>query len=1115
MQPYSNGQILYSPSDLVNFLSCRHASFLDIKALSEDIETTETSKTVLLLQKKGLEHEASYLQHLKDKGETVVEIPKNRNLQDRTALTVEAMTAGADIIYQAVLFDMPWQGYADFLIKCNTPSSLGDFSYEVLDTKLARTARPKHIMQLCVYSELLTKLQDLCPSNMHLFLGDKKKYSFRAADFFYYYTRTKNRFESYIQNLPSESYPEPCSHCNFCKWRNGCEAQWEVDNHLSFVANIQHSQIGKLRNAGINTVADLASTDPDTKTPDLSREIFLRLRSQAILQHHKTTTGENKCEIIPFLSGKGFSRIPAPNDGDLFFDMEGDPFYPNRLEYLFGVYYLKGDKKTFKPFWAHNHAEEKQTFKRFMAFLAKHLAEHPHAYIYHYNHYETTALKHLACRYAACEEQLDNLLRNQKFIDLYLVVRESIRTSEPSYSIKNLETFYMEKRDNVVENASDSIIVYNEWRETGANELLQEIADYNKVDCVSTQLLRDWLLTLKPKDAGWFHSVTEHEAEAGRQRKDWEIEYEDYQNRLGMTGDNPSPSNELLAHLLEFHNREAKPEWWSCFERQNKFKDELIDDTECLGGLQQIREPQPEKRSLIYTYRFPPQEYKLKVNSQVIDITVMETAGTIVAIDENACIVKIKRGEKKHRLPKSLSIGRPPGPINNKIIRAAIYRYADHVLADPDSTHAATELLARNIPRIQGKQVGEAIIRSDDLQKDALQAVAVLDKSYLFIQGPPGAGKTYTSSHIIVDLIKRKKKIGITSNSHKAIHNLLQKIENVATEKGVNFSGIKKASGNNEESSFAGKFIFSTTKTKSMNLNADLFAGTAWAFADPHFDKKLDYLFIDEAGQVATANVVAMATATKNIILVGDQMQLGQPIQGTHPGKAGLSILQFLLGDHATIPAERGIFLAQTHRMRPSICQFISDAFYDGRLTAHASTTERNLNLQGTDLPNEGIVMISADHEGCSQKSAEEGEIIKAQYQTLLGQSFTDRDSTTRPITENDILVVTPYNVQVNYLRSLLPDDAKVGTVDKFQGQEAPIVLLSMVTSSAEDLPRNIEFLYSKNRLNVAISRAQCLAIVVASPKLLDPPCNTVKQMQLVNTFCWLNEYATGGQSHA
>ncbi len=1107
MQQYGNDQVLYSPSDLVTFLGCHHASFLDVKALSEDLDRTEASTVGQLLQKKGWEHEAAYLQRLKDEGKTVVEIPKGRNFQDRAARTLDAMKSGADIICQAAFFAAPWRGDADFLIKCDTPSGLGDFSYEVLDTKLARTPAPKHIMQLCVYSELLADLQGFRPANMHLFLGDHEKHSFRVDDFLYYYTCAKGRFENYLQRLPADSCPEPCSHCNFCQWRDGCKARWEEDDHLSLVANIRRSQMDKLRKAGIHTVADLAATTPDTKIPSLNHDVFLRLRSQAVLQHHKATTGEDRYEIIPFLPGKGFTRLPVPDDGDLFFDMEGDPLYPNGLEYLFGVYYSNDGEKLFKPFWAHDHEEEKETFKRFMGFLADHLAVHPHAHVYHYNHYETTALKRLACRYAVCEEQLDNLLRNQKFIDLYLVVRESIRTSESGYSIKNLETFYMDKRANAVATAADSIAVYNEWRETRADTLLQEIADYNEVDCVSTHLLRDWLLLLRPDDAPWFKGLPEEVEEEALQRKDWEIEYEKYQIRLGVTGEDPSPVNERLPHLLEFHNREAKPQWWASFERQEKFEDELIDDTECLGGLHRIGVPEPEKRSLIYTYRFPSQEYKLKVGTPAVNIAVMESVGTIAGIDENACIVRIKRGANRDPLPESLSIG-PPGPVDSRIIRAAIYRYADHVLEAPETTHAATELLARNLPRIQGRQPGERVIASQDLQRDALEAIAGLENSYLFIQGPPGAGKTYTSSHIIVELIKRGQKIGITSNSHKAIHNLLKKVENVAIEQGVQFQGIKKASRGNVETVFDGRFIQSETRTENMKRDADLFAGTAWAFSSSHFHGQLDYLFIDEAGQVATANVVAMATATRNIILVGDQMQLGQPVQGTHPGEAGLSVLEFLLGDHSTIPAERGIFLGQTWRMRPSICQFISDAFYDGRLTAHESTTGRSLDLQDVDLPNEGIVVIPAEHDGCSQKSVEEGEIIKAKYHALLGSGFTDQDSSMRPITEEDILVVTPYNVQVNYLRSILPDYARVGTVDKFQGQEAPVVLISMVTSSAEDLPRHIEFLYSKNRLNVAVSRAQCLAVVVVSPRLLEIPCGTVEQMKLVNTFCWLDEYS-------
>ena len=308
---------------------------------------------------------------------------------------------------------------------------------------------------------------------------------------------------------------------------------------------------------------------------------------------------------------------------------------------------------------------------------------------------------------------------------------------------------------------------------------------------------------------------------------------------------------------------------------------------------------------------------------------------------------------------------------------------------------------------------------------------------------------------------------------------------------------------------YEGLFIKPVAKMNKIPLETNLFAGTAWLFSDQYFvTNQVDYLFIDEAGQVGLANVIAMAASTKNIILVGDQMQLGQPIKGTHPGEAGLSVLEFLLGERSTVQEERGVFLNETYRLKPSICNFISKAFYDGRLTPNESTSKRSLDLKHMDIPNEGISLIEVNHEGCSQKSMEEGRIIKETYQKLLGQTFHDKDGKTRGITEDDILVVTPFNVQVNYLQSILPEHAKVGTVDKFQGQEAPIVLISMVTSSAQDLSRNIEFLYSKNRLNVAISRAQCLAVIIANPKLFEIPCKTVEQMKLVNTFCRLDEYA-------
>ena len=1099
MKKSDSGSITYSPSDLVTFLGCHHASFLDVKALDGKMGPVEINAQNELLYRKGLEHEVSYLKMLKKECK-VVEIPGDYNLHERAKLTLEAMESGVSVVYQGVLLEDSWRGDADFLIKCSTPSKWGDYSYEVLDTKLAKTALPKHITQLCVYSELLTKTQKAPPKKMHLFLGDGKKYSFNISDFFYYYDRTKKRFEGYVQNLPKSSYPDPCNHCKICSWHEGCIAQWEKDNHLSLVANIQRSHAEKLRKADIKTVAALATSKKKVK--GLNKDILLRLKSQAALQNYKAITGENKWELIPFSSGKGFNRIPPPDKGDLFFDIEGDPFYPDGLEYLFGV--IKNEN-TFQPFWAHNHEEEKKAFEDFMAFVQNHLAHYPQAHIYHYNHYEPSALKRLACRYAICEEQLDNLLRKEKFVDLYVVVRESMRISEPGYSIKNLETFYMRERKDEVSTAGDSVIAYNEWQEGGNDAILTQIADYNKTDCLSTRLLRDWTIGLMPFGMAYRERKIEENEEI--QRKDWEIEYEEYKNRLEESQNLPPVVCQRLAHLLEFHNRENKPKWWSSFDRQNKFVDELIEDTECLAGLEQTEGPYPEKRSLIYTYRFPPQEYKLKAGDRPVNAETMESVGTIFNIDEGKCLIKIKLGSNREPLSSFLSLG-PPTPIETKNIRKALYVYADHLLKSPEALHVATEILSKNLPRIKGIEAGQPLVSSSDFQTSLLKAVINLDHSYLFIQGPPGAGKTYSSAHIIIELIKLGKKIGIASNSHKAVNNLLEKIELVAEEKNIAPSGFKKSRGKDDETYFQGKWIQNKTKASEMSLDAQLFAGTAWTFTDPHFYGQLDYLFIDEAGQVSTANVIAMSVSSQNIILVGDQMQLGQPIQGTHPGEAGLSVLDFLLGGDSTISPDRGIFLGHTRRLNPSICKFISDAFYDGRLMAHESTKERRLNLQNSGFPNKGIVMIPVQHKGCSQKSIEEGRLIKEKYEGLLGQPFKENDGTTRSLTQNDILLVTPYNVQVNHLRSILPG-AKVGTVDKFQGQEAPVVFVSMVSSSAEDLPRNMEFLYSKNRLNVALSRAQCLAVVIANPNLCEAPCRTIDQMKLINTFCWLDHFAT------
>lgn len=1101
-----NSEDVFSASDLVHFLECQHLTYLDLKVLRHEIRKEfETPALMKILQEKGLKHERKHLEVLKVPSQIIIEIPKgNLTLAQRAKLTEDAIKSGADVIYQAVLYRHPWQGEADFLVRINTPSPLGSFSYEVLDTKLSKTSYPKYLIQLCIYSDLVKAIQGVAPKMMHLVLGNNENVSFKFNEFCHYIDYAKLRFEEFVSRPPLDSYPQPVSYCKFCDWKDRCKVQWQNDNYLSLIANIRRSQIDKFLKANIKTVDVVAQLPDTTLIPELNPEVFNRLHSQAVLQEYKLQSGKDKYEILACKSGEGFERLPKPDAGDLFFDMEGNPLHENGLEYLFGIYYQHNGQAEFKAIWGHDHVQEREAFAKLMQFFGDHLAEFPDAYIYHYAQYEPSALKRLACRYSLAEEQLDNLLRQNKFVDLYKVVRETVRTSEPSYSIKNLETFYMGKRKAEVSTATDSIVVYNQWCETQDQYLLAEIEKYNKEDCISTQKLRDWLVSLRPSATPWFVKEKKLEDDFVA-RKPWEIEYDDYTQRL-LTGASEVDYQirELMSQLLEFHRREAKPEWWARFERQDKFGFELIDDTECLAGLTSVGEPVPNKRSLTYTYQFPPQEYKICKGNTVTNVETMDRVGTIEEIDDDNCIVKIRRGKTLQPLPSELSIG-PANPINTDSLRAAIYRVATNFINGSDQYQAISAILNKSIPAIKNIKAGEAIIQSKDLFTDALNAVVNLDKSYLFIQGPPGAGKTYTSSHMIVKLLHGGFKIGVTANSHKVIHHLLDEIEEVAIKQDVKISGVYKYS--DKDSLYKGKFISNEGSITNIDLNLSLFAGTAWLFADEKFDQQLDYLFIEEAGQISLANLVATGTAAKNIVLIGDQMQLAQPIKGIHPGDSGKSVLEFLLGNMATIPPNRGIFLPDTRRLNKEICGFISQAFYDGRLNPHPDNCKRLLQFQNPidGISSAGIQIVFTNHVGCSQKSVEEGEIIKKYYEELIKQNYSTGE--VRTITHNDILVVTPYNVQVNYLKSILPKEARVGTVDKFQGQEAPIVLISMVTSSAEDLPRNLEFLYSKNRLNVALSRAQCLAIMVMNRKLLEAPCRTIEQMSLVNTFCMLRDY--------
>jgi predicted RecB family nuclease len=1123
------GRRRFSATDLVNFSACSHLTHLDLVNLETPLPKAEDSEEMVLIQDKGFAHEARHWEHLKStQGDTVDLTDAGTTNEQKFAATAKALASGAQVVFQATLLEDPWVGHSDFLLRVERPSKLGEFSYEVADTKLAQSSRAKFLVQLCLYSDMLARVQGVMPHHMHVVLGDGRKETFLVDDYLRYFRRLQARFIQWVEQAERSTYPEKVERCGQCRWREICAQRWEDDDHLNRVANISKTQIVKLRAAGVDSLEKLASLPSDHTVSRIQPETVQRLAHQARLQRQSLESGQPIFEILPLREAKGFARLPQPAEGDLFFDMEGDPMTEGGLEYLFGLYFFEEGEPVFKPFWAHSRNEERLAFEAFIDFVIAHLRRYPGAHVYHYAPYEATALKRLMSLHGSREAEVDHLLRTAKLVDLYAVVREAIRVGEPSYSIKSIERFYSSKvRAGDVKTAGASVVFYDKWKNSGDPAILQAIADYNEDDVRSTYELREWLLSIRPGATAW-HNLTTSKiaiAEAGTMSPAAVKAAEAMETfRTRLLDDLPddrlrwTPEHklkELLFHLLGFHRRTEKPVWWALFARKEASEDELLDDLEAIGGLTPIGEPEDVGDEVRYRYSYPEQETKLKTGDNCTLTFSMEQVSELKVDEENREVCFLRDGDKAFELPlPALGVALGAGqPISTNVIVAAVRRFVTAYIDGTDKFSAGLALLRREQPRVAGMKSGQPLLLpGESLLEGSIRVVSNLDRSCVFVQGPPGAGKTYTGSHVIVELLRAGKKVAVTSNSHKAINNLLRGVEEVAVQQRFEFKGAKKSTS--EESLIRGRFIQDETDSQSLIRGLgdyQLVAGTAWLFSSPKLESSFDYLFVDEAGQVSLANLVAMSTCTKNIVLLGDQMQLGQPIQGVHPGESGQSTLEYLLEGEATIPAERGIFLKDTWRMHPEVCQFISDAVYSGRLEAEKDNARQRLVLPAGMNPavkSTGISFIPVTHEGCSQRSDEEADLIRSIYADLLSARYVDRKGEEHAMSVENILVVAPYNLQVNRLKQVLPSGARVGTVDKFQGQEAEAVLVSMTTSSGEHLPRDIDFLYSKNRLNVAISRARCWVGLVASPALLEVSVGSPVQMALVNTLCWVDEYA-------
>jgi predicted RecB family nuclease len=1159
-----DGRFVYAASDLNDYLECRHLTELEALVARRALAAPEErDDQAALVRRKGEKHERRHLERLRGEfSDELVEFERSQagveSYRRAEESTLEAMRRGKRIIYQATFFDGTFLGHADFLRRIPVPSSLGDYSYEVIDTKLALKPKGYFLVQLCNYSEHLERLQGRLPQYGYVILGSGEEQRFRLNDYMAYYRHLKKAFLAFASDVALDHiesariYPLKVSHCEICRWDDVCKAQRRSDDHLSLVAWIRNDQIAKLNEAGIMRVGELANAGDSQRPNGMSPETFVKLRRQAALQVRARERTEPIFELLAHEPELGFALLPAPAAGDVFFDVEGDPlFEPGRgLEYLFGCW-LPDDEPKFRALWGTDRRGEKQAFEQFVDFVTERRRNFPAMHVYHYANYEKSALRRLAQAHGTREEQVDDLLRAEVLVDLFTIVRQTLAISEERYGLKNLERFYQLSRQTETRKGDDSILMFERWLIDRDQRILDDIRAYNEDDCRSTYLLREWLLARRaealaefgteipwrpvksPKDLCHTEFVEACKTCKSRRENEREEERRSDLERALLPPILPQTEQEyammrpesrmryLMGVLLAYHRREERPAWWEYFDRCESVDELLEFDKAALGGLKLAEDVPPRKlnRSSVYTYSFPDQQHKMEPGDAE-DPRTRRSAGTILAIDDDRNLLELKTTATLDRARQITELI-PPRPFQAPEQRKALARIGTALIAGKlrDEHPATFDLLANANPRVTGMHV----LQPPVVDATTVSAVvSALEDSYLFIQGPPGSGKSTIGSQVICDLLARGARVAVTSTSHNAIHNLLHKVEACMQSRGQRFAGRYKHSSTNSESPFVSRlevpFIESLPDNEPFDSGEyQLAGGTAWLLSRKELTGAFDYLFIDEAGQVALADALAMSPCARNVVLLGDPSQLAQVSQGRQQLHADDSVLKHLLGDSHTIAEDRGVFLDVSLRLQPQICAFISDAMYDGRLHPAADTALHRVRLG--DDQRSGLYFKPIAHNGNGASSEEEADYVVAQIVALRqGGTVTDSwppdsKSVERPLQDGDIIVVTPYNMQrrliMRKLREAGLDRIKVGTVDKFQGQEAAVVLYSMATSSGNDLPRNMGFLFERNRVNVAISRARAASVLVCSPRLLDIRCHTAEEMALVNLLCAFQERAS------
>ncbi len=1146
-----NGNLVLSATDLANHFACKHLTNLDLARargkIADPKRILRDQEQIEAIIERGARHEEAFIESLKTSC-TDPSVELVNLLHGSSDDTVDAMRKGVDIIVQGTLESDNWIGRADILRRRNVASRLGSWSYEVTDTKLARDTRAGTILQICLYSDIVSEIQGTVPEFMYvvtpgryeseLFIEER----YRVHEFSAYYRLMRKHLQASIDDSLDvdegiSSYPEPVSHCDICSWQMECEARWRQDDHLSFVAGMTTLQRREAERWDTWTLERYAEEPvPLQRNPRRgARESYERTINQARVQLDGRIRDEPTYEMLGVEPERGLSLLPMPSEGDMFCDLEGDPFVGFRgLEYLFGWASFEDDwRPRYNSRWVFGeehhsdnlYAEEKTAFEALIDAILGRWEYYPDMHVYHFGAYEPSALKRIMGRYGVRETQIDEMLRANLFIDLYTVVRQSLRASVERYSIKDLEPFFGYQRDidlrvaNRNRHRLELLLETNRVDEV-PDEMRRIVGDYNRDDCLSLIRLRDWLEQLRS-------DAIKVGAEIERPVVSEPVEYipdEIDHMMCRLTEDVPLDASKrteeqhgrwLIAHMLRWHKREENVQWWEHFRLAELNQEELLDERSGISGLEFAG--RQDHWGGVHRYRYPNQNIGLRPGDGLYQVGDSDRQfGEIVDINYGQRTVDIKKRSNFADVhPTAAFLG--ADVYQTPYQQSNLHKLGEYVgrngVDAPGKYRGTRDLLLARRPRLLRNRSTEKVLQlaGESSLNAARRLVLELDGGVLAVQGPPGTGKTYTGARLICDLVRAGKKVGVTANSHKVIRNLLDMAAEAAIDEDVDVKILQKVSSSTGLNQSKGIRFISDNRTVFNALNrgcANVAAGTVWMWSRPEFAESVDVLIVDEAGQMSLANALAASVAAQNLVLLGDHQQLQQPQQAVHPDGTEVSALEHLLLGRETIAEDRGIFIPETRRLHPAICEFTSELFYEGRL--HSLSGLENQVLKGSGpIQGAGLWFALVEHDGNQSASIEEADRVAEIYRQLLadGNTWSDQSGVEMPLTEDDILIVVPYNAHLAEIERRLPG-SRVGTVDKFQGQEAPIVIYSMASSSAEDAPRGMGFLYDLNRLNVATSRARCACILVASPKLFEPECRTPAEMKLANALCRYLEMA-------